>query len=263
MNEIGKMSCISKGARTMKRIFASIASLLILLPAVCFADPPSKPLATFDKAKKVARDVIYADRRTDFYCGCAFTPNKTGSGGIIDATECGYTPRKNKKRGKTLEWEHVMPAYYFGHQRVCWKKGNSKCVKSDGMAFKGRECCGKVDKTFRRIEADLHNLTPAVGELNGDRSNLPYGLVAGDLLEYGKCEFKIGGKPRVCEPRKDVRGDAARIWLYMSETYGVKLTAGQRKIFEAWSAEDPVDDWERLRNVRVEAAQGNTNPYVK
>lgn len=36
------------------------------------------------------------------------------------------------------------------------------------------------------MEADLHNLTPAVGELNGDRSNLPYGIVKGEPREYGE-----------------------------------------------------------------------------
>ena len=167
-------------------------------------------------------------------------------GGTIDPAECGYTPRKNKARGKVLEWEHVMPAHFFGHTRACWTKGHSKCVKADGMAFKGRGCCAKVDKVFKRIEADLHNLAPSVGELNGDRSNLAYGLVTADALEYGKCNFKIGGKPRVCEPRAEVKGDAARIWFYMADTYQVRLTAAQRVMFEQWSADDPVDAFEAL-----------------
>jgi deoxyribonuclease-1 len=60
-----------------------------------------------------------------------------------------------------------------------------------------------------------------------------------------------------------VRGDAAGIWLYMSETYGVKLTAKQRAMFEEWSTSDPVDDFERLRDTRIEGAQGNRNPFVQ
>ena len=114
-----------------------------------------------------------------------------------------------------------------------------------------------------RIEADLHNLTPAVGELNGDRSNTPYGIVEGEPRLYGECNFEIGGKPRVTEPREEVRGDAARIWLYMADTYKIKLSDTQRKMFEEWSAADPVDDWERLRDTRIWAAQGNRNPFVK
>jgi deoxyribonuclease I len=85
---------------------------------------------------------------------------------------------KNAKRGRVLEWEHVVPAAFFGQHRVCWKEGHEECVKKDGTSYKGRACCGKVYTTFKPIEADLHNLTPAVGELNGDRSNLSRGNCA-------------------------------------------------------------------------------------
>lgn len=245
-----------------------IGARLLLLFACLYsctmhAEPPSRPFASFDKAKRVARDAIYAGHHSDFYCGCAFAANKTASGGVIDPAACGYKSRKNKTRGKVLEWEHVVPAYFFGHTRACWSKGHKECVTSKGKAFKGRECCARVDKTFKRIEADLHNLTPAVGELNGDRSNLPYGLVADEPRAYGACNFEIGGKPRVTEPPDEVRGDAARIWFYMVETYAIKITAPQRKLFMEWASSDPVDEWERLRNKRIAAAQGNMNSHVK
>lgn len=241
-----------------------LAGLFIFLtPSIALSEPPTRPLKNFESAKRVARNVIYSEHNIDFYCGCDYTPKKTGSGGIIDATECGYNPRKNKTRGKQLEWEHVVPAYYFGSKRTCWKKGNAKCIKADGTPFKGRECCSRVDKTFKKIEADLHNLTPAVGELNGDRSNLPYGIVEGEPREYGRCDFEIGGSPKVTEPRDEVRGDAARIWLYMTDTYGITLTDLKREMFEAWSQADPPDSWEKLRNRRIEAAQGNRNAYVE
>jgi deoxyribonuclease-1 len=239
-----------------------LALFACLLSFAAHAGPPTRPLASFDSAKKVARNTIYAGHHSDFYCGCEFTP-KSVSGGVIKPQTCGYEPRKNQARGKVLEWEHVVPAYFFGHTRVCWTKGNQQCVRSTGKSFKGRECCARVDKTFKRIEADLHNLTPAVGELNGDRSNLPYGLVSGELRAYGACNFEIGGKPRVAEPSDDSRGDAARIWFYMAETYSMTIAPAQRKLFEQWARADPVDEWERLRNKRVAAAQGNLNPAVR
>lgn len=113
------------------------------------------------------------------------------------------------------------------------------------------------------MEADLHNLTPAVGELNGDRSNLPYGIVKGEQREYGQCDFEIAGSPKLTEPRDEVRGDAARIWFYMADTYGITLSDVQRAMFEKWSQADPPDRWEKLRNTRIEAAQGNCNEYVE
>src|SRR5262245_43920533 len=120
-------------------------AVLVLFPVLVLGEPPPNPLPTFNRAKRVARDVIYADQRTDFYCACVFAPTKSASGGTIDPVQRGYTPRKNKARGKVLEWEHVMPAHFFGHTRACWTKGHANCVKPDGTKFKGCSCCAKVD----------------------------------------------------------------------------------------------------------------------
>lgn len=227
------------------------------------AEAPSRPFKNFDSAKRVARDAIYLGYEKTFYCDCDFQLSRTKSGGIIDPDRCGYEPRKNPKRGAQLEWEHVVPAAIFGRSKACWKKGHTKCVKADGTPFKGRSCCSKVDKSFREAEADLHNLTPAVGELNGDRSDLRYGLVPGEQREYGRCDFEIGGTPRVAEPREAIRGDAARIWFYMADTYGVKLTTAEKIMYKEWLESDPPNQRERLRDMRIEAAQGNVNPYVQ
>lgn len=58
------------------------------------------------------------------------------------------------------------------------------------------------------------NRAPAVGELNGDRSNKRYGIVPDERRDYGACDFEIGGNPKVTEPRDEVRGDAARLYMY-------------------------------------------------
>ena len=150
--------------------------LLLLVPAVALADPPSTPLTSFSTAKKKARNEVYSDHRITLYCSCAYSHSTSASGGVIDATACGYEVRVSELRGGRLEWEHIMPAFEFGHLRTCWRVGHSDCVK-DGTPFKGRKCCEKsgVDPEFRKMEADLHNLAPSVGELNADRSNHPYG----------------------------------------------------------------------------------------
>ena len=55
---------------------------------------------------------------------------------------------------------HVMPAENFGRHLSCWKEG-------------GRKAC-KKDPIFNEMEADMHNLVPAIGELNADRSNYKF-----------------------------------------------------------------------------------------
>ena len=237
---------------------------VFLFPATALAHPPN-PVGTFETAKKKARNEVYHDHRITLYCACTYTNSSTASGGVIEPTVCGYTPRANAERGGILEWEHMMPAFEFGHIRSCWKEGHDSCKKLDGTRFKGRECCKKsgVDPEFRIMLADLHNLAPSVGELNGDRSNHPYGLVENDPRDYGACDFEVGGSPKVAEPKEDVRGDVARAWLYMSDGYSIRLSQEERAMFLQWHEADPPDEWERTRDERIEELQGNKNPFVR
>ena len=198
------------------------------------ADTITNPASSFNKAKEIARDTIYANRKVTFYCSCTYTNTSTQSGGKIDVAGCGYVIKTNEVRGKRLEWEHVMPAARIGQHRNCWQHRElfPKCFKSNGKLHTGRDCCLKVDAGFKLAHNDLHNLVPSVGEINGDRSNHPYGIVEDEPRDYGTCDFEIGETPKVAEPATSVRGDAARIWLYMSEMHGVALSPEERGLME-------------------------------
>jgi len=194
--------------------------------------------------KKLAK--VYQDHAVTFYCGCDFAAvNKKLK---PDLGSCGYQPRKNRKRASRIEWEHVVPAWAFGHQMQCWQNG-------------GRKACRK-DRQFRLMEADMHNLVPAIGEVNGDRSNYRFAMVEGEPRRYGRCNMEIDFKSRKAEPPPEVRGDIARTYFYMQERYGLKISRSQKKLFEAWHRQDPVDHWERIRAERISAIQGNENPFV-
>lgn len=112
------------------------------------------------------------------------------------------------------------------------------------------------------MESDMYNLVPAVGQINGDRSNYSYGMIPGESREYGSCDFEI--QDRKAEPREAIRGDIARIYFYMAWAYpghGI-ISNKNRKLFEAWDKADPVDTWEIERCRRIEKIQGNHNPFV-
>jgi deoxyribonuclease I len=223
----------------MARILRAL--MLPVLALVCttsFAEHPS----SFSKAKKLAWG-IYADKQETFYCGCDYED------GNVDASECGYKPRKQPKRGARVEWEHVVPAWEFGHQRQCWQSG-------------GRKNCERNDPQFGVMEADLHNLVPAVGELNGDRSNFRYGMIEGEPRAYGRCDFEVDFKLDRAEPPANRQGDVARIYFYMRDRYGLKISRQQTQLFTAWSKMDPVDAWEMERDRRITKIQGNSNCYV-
>ncbi|MBR9883767.1 MAG: deoxyribonuclease I [Oceanospirillales bacterium] len=219
-----------------------ISFSLLVLPLTTFASPPT----SFSQAKRILSDRIYAGHEETFYCGCQYgvasnPANPSRNRLTPDSSSCGLKPRKNANRAGRIEWEHVVPAWEFGHQLQCWQDG-------------GRKAC-KKDPTFRAIESDMMNLVPAVGELNGDRSNFRYGMISGETRRYGACDFEVDFKARVAEPRPEVRGDIARTYFYMADKYGLKLSRKQTQLFQAWDRLDPIDDWERERARRIAELQ--------
>ena len=109
----------------------------------------------------------------------------------------------------------------------------------------------------------MYNLIPAVGEINGLRSNYSFGIIPGEKREFGPCDMEIENQN--AGPPPGVRGNIARTYFYMNWAYpghGI-ISKKNRKLFQAWDKIDPVDDWECERGRRIEAIQGNENPFVK
>lgn len=163
----------------------------------------------------------------------------------------------------------VLPASKMGSHLACWgsdRRQFPQCVKSNGKLKSGRECCQKVNRDFRNAHNDLVNLTPAIGEVNADRSNLPYSEVIGEERAYGQCDFEYDKIDKVVEPGTQIRGDIARIQLYLEATYGLalgfKFSDDKRSMLKQWNEQDPVNDWEIERNKRICKAQGSANDLV-
>lgn len=140
----------------------------------------------------------------------------------MDLGSCGYKVRKNENRASRIEWEHVVPARQFGHQRQCWQDG-------------GRKNCAK-DLVYRQMESDMHNLQPAVGEVNGDRGNFMYSQWNGGEGQYGQCAMKVDFKEKVAEPPARARGSIARTYFYMRDRYDLNLSRQQTQLFNAGQA---------------------------
>ena len=225
----------------MKKLFF----IFFLLPVVCFAAPQN-----FEAAKREARDFVYFDR-TDagtFYCGCTWA--WTGrSGGRVDLDSCGYKVRSQEARAQRIEWEHIVPASNLGRLRQCWQQG-------------GRKNCNATDPVFNVMEADLHNLTPSVGEINADRSNYNFGMLPGAKRQHGACNFRVSFSDRVAEPRDAVKGMIARVYFYMHDRYDLNMSRQQQQLFMAWHRQYPVSNWERERDNRIAGRMGHHNPFV-
>lgn len=220
-------------------------SIALIVLAFCVVSAPLVASAERPRNYRHAKtmiDKIYSDYPVTTYCGCLYD----GAGHHINARSCGLSTDKYRKRARRVEWEHVMPASYFGRKMPCWHrapKGES-----------GRHHCEDTSDAFNTMEGDLYNLQPSVGALNAIRSDHPYGMIAGEKRAFGQCDFEDSGY--VTEPPPWFRGDAARTWFYMSKTYGIPIEPGMRAMFERWAREDPPDAWEIERARRIGNIQG-------
>ena len=113
-----------------------------------------------------------------------------------------------------------------------------------------------VDNNDINVGTDLQNLKPANPSENSSRSNKYFDNVT-TSSSY--------------EPRDEVKGDVARILLYMwtkwdfltlvdsnPSTYQMAMLT----VLLQWHEIDPVDDFERNRNEVIYSYQKNRNPYI-
>lgn len=228
-------------------------------------------IRSFSEAKRALLQ-IYRRHRVDLYCGCSFL-SEPGRGLRVDLEACGYVVARDPTRARRIEWEHAVAASTFGRTFREWTSGDARCVDGKGKRFKGRRCAARAPE-FARMEGDLHNLFPVVGEVNGLRGDLPIGLfdpperarpnrgAAREVFAFGACKSTI--ERGVFFPRPEVRGDIARASLYMDRAYPTRriLDEAHRALFERWSADDPPDDWERERDRAIAERQGNANPFI-
>ena len=111
-------------------------------------------------------------------------------------------------------------------------------------------------------EEDIMMLRPTSVEENSSRSNTPYGESDG----YYHPNEESGGT-------YDVRGDAARVVLYVYVCWGgsdshdgaldnIWNVFESKDVLLKWIEEDPVDTWELGRNDSVESITGTRNVFV-
>ena len=218
----------------LKGIFTDIKLpfLLLSLPMIfgvnSCTDELTQSIQTiedYETARDIFWDELYPDGGETLYCAQQF--------------DGGYN------RGINIE--HVFP--------MGWVTNTLNCGR--------RKECRRNSPLFNQIEADLHNLYPARSDINQERSAIAFGMVNGEKRNYGSCDFEVQHRrPRLVEPREDVRGNIARSMFYMADTYDLKLFDKQIRILSKWNKADPPDDFEQNRNSKIEKIQGNRNPYI-
>lgn len=123
--------------------------------------------------------------------------------------------------------------------------------------------------------SDLHHLFITDRGANQRRSNYEFGWATCNADDDAQCRWEggddaepssvVGRDARgelVFEVRPQRRGDIARSQFYFSTRYRLPIGPHTEAALRAWHAEDPPDARERERNTRIEAVQGNRNPFV-
>ena len=121
--------------------------------------------------------------------------------------------------------------------------------------------------------ADLHHIRPSDAGVNSSRGNKPYGYSNGGKEKYGTdpAVGYLGGtyNSTYFEPLDNVKGDVARICLYVYVRWGADWGATNiTSVFQSvdvlleWCEMDPVDTWEMGRNEVVQDIQGNRNVFI-
>ncbi len=137
---------------------------------------------------------------------------------------------------------------------------------------------------------DAHHLRPADPGINTARSNNDFGACSdtGEQVQFNGVDTgNYLDKAIDCwEPRDEVKGDVARMIMYMDTRYQGTDTAitkmpdlvavnrlttteeddkpliGTLCTLYTWNEQDPVSDYEKNRNNQVYKYQGNRNPFI-
>lgn len=165
---------------------------------------------------------------------------------------CG-APFYAKARG--LQIEHVYPASWMADHLGCGSR--PACRTSSDTTIKTR---------FNHMEADLHNLFPAMTWANNRRSDHAFGLIAGEDAIFEECDLEKGIRTRdnatIIEPRLKARGEIARSVFYMHQEYGLPIDAPLGELLKAWNRADPPSWDERRRNNKIQELQGTKNLFI-
>jgi hypothetical protein len=115
-------------------------------------------------------------------------------------------------------------------------------------------------------KSDLNILYPVNSNANSSRGNLDFTNVVTETTSPCAAARRgysnDGTGSQYFEPPAAHKGNVARAIFYFAVRYQMHVPAEEQASLRAWNHDDPPDDFERTRNDKVEAAQGNRNPFI-
>lgn len=232
----------------------SLIFLTLALAGFSVTSSAAQISSSFNQSKIKLYKSVYPNQGQTFYAGCNWKKKK------VDLASCGLEnsfSTKERKRSLRTEAEHLIPASWLykrnGEYRSCYLNAKEQKISA-------RKLCQLEDSEYRDAHNDLVNLRPAVGTINAARSNKPF---AESISGTKETTYNGNGKrmiisSRVAIPDASLRGDIARVALYMQKTYGATYSKRQLSLFKKWDAEDPESEEEKALANRINSIQGTT-----
>ncbi|MGM9553574.1 MAG: S-layer homology domain-containing protein [Faecousia sp.] len=229
-----------------------------------------------------------AQNTTDSYAATQNNPLYQTLYTLMSSTQTEYYSYSSLS--KDFAYTDTQNGVYDGTMSCLWA---GRTAVWNGNYFNREHVWPKSRASFYQINggADRHHLRPVSATINQDSHiNRPYGTATGGTLAYDEVG-NLGGRYTAAyfEPNDNVKGDTARILLYIyvrwqqpnlySDVKKENLPAldsddvnnggdNGLKVIEsldtllAWCELDPVDTWEMGRNDAIERIQGNRNVFI-
>ncbi|MCP4754066.1 MAG: hypothetical protein GY866_24540 [Proteobacteria bacterium] len=188
-----------------------------------------------------------------------------------------------------MRW--TIPSWLWGPISKWPKPGRTNCSKvwksSDGRSTgRGRRCVGnpnspRISTSPYLISIDAFRFDTILSEFvipSGQKSKIAERQKSAELSRQSFPVFP-GMTKKMSRFRLEMlqvgtvtriyfsypAGNVAGTYLYLdwaSPGRGI-VSEKERKLFEAWSGADPVDEWECRRAEAIEKVQGDGNPFVE
>jgi len=196
-------------------------------------------------------------------CGCVFDPNlfsATFTG--IDPRTCGYLPRRPVPESRRVAPLRVVPDVVLSHGRPCMDQPASTYVDADGHRIEPAQWCATHDPLVMAERNDLFNTMVEVEEIVVDTVGMHPGIAPQAPTPYGTCPVRLDHRANTFEPPDAAKGRIARIWLYMSEIWGIYVAPAELETYKKWHQAHPPTREELTWGKAVALDQGMENPYL-
>lgn len=227
--------------------------LLLVMSTLLFARGYHAP-DNRSQAKNLVK-MVYLDYKKTLLTGCdyIYDPTTCMDKTLVDTATCDVN-----EQNQSMVWIQVVPDTFYGRNMACMNE--NVCVSEfTGKAFKGARCCRLSSDVYKKMEAELFNLIPVVSAVAEKAKGKIFGEVKTPKETVGGVKFD----ENFVEPPDSVKGDIARVYLYMDSRYGLQLSSAQKELFLRWHRADAVDQRECSIAKVFTKVQGVPNPLVE